>query len=206
MELMQLNGFALWITGAFQGLDYYLLSFYHSLAQNWGAVLTPILRLITLTGEDGLFLIAVSFLMMAFPKTRKTGACTLLAIAVGAVFTNVLIKHIVFRPRPYVYRADYREWWTYVGAIVESDRSFPSGHTTAAAAFSTAFVYIRGKKFLPWAVVYVLLMAISRNYLIVHYPSDVIVGTVVGFCGGTIAFLLLSRFWSRLPEKWTRGC
>ena len=179
-----------WLNSVFHGFDYALLSFYHHLAEVCGWLFSPVLYVITLTGWKGAFLILASIAMIIFRKTRKTGLCALFAIGFGAVLTNLLIKNTVARPRPYAFDAEFYQWWEFVGSHMESEYSFPSGHTTVAAAFSTAFVYVNGKKWLPWAILYVVLMGISRNYFMVHYPSDVLGGAVMGVLGGVLSCLM----------------
>lgn len=197
---MELTVFAQGINSVFYQLDYAILSFYHTLAAACGW-LYYLLYPITLTGWKGAFLIVLSIVMICFRKTRKTGLCCLLGLAIGATFTNVIIKNAVARPRPYDFDTTLREWWVYAGAHVESDLSFPSGHMTAACAFTSAFVLVRGKKWLPWGILYVLLMGVSRNYLIVHYPSDVLGGLVFGCLGGALSFLIISAVYRKWGES-----
>lgn len=138
--------------------------------------LSVVLAPYTMLGDAGLMWIALSLAMLCFRKTRKAGALALCAMALGLVVTNLTIKPLVSRPRP----------WLMVeglGHIVEEKdpNSFPSGHT--CAAFAAAMVWVRT---LPWrwgrvtAVVLAVLMGLSRLYVGVHYPSDVLAGAVIG--------------------------
>ena len=110
------------------------------------------------------------------------------AICCGALMTNVILKESICRIRPYEASELFRECWAFVGAHAESEFSFPSGHTTAAAAAATGLWLVRGKKYLCVSIPYVFLMAASRNYFFVHYPTDVIAGALVGTVGGLIAY------------------
>ena len=202
MDTSGLTAVAAWLNTAWQGFDYAILSFYHSLAVSAGGFLNPVLGTLTLTAWKGAFLILMSLILIAFRKTRRTGICTLLAIIIGALFTNVLIKHAVSRPRPYNFdQTTLRAWWIYVGSHMESDLSFPSGHMTAACAFTSAFVLSRGWKWLPVGVVYVVLMGASRNYLMVHYPTDVIAGFLFGTIAGIISYFLVRAVYRRFGES-----
>lgn len=185
------SNFAKWLDVAFAGFDGAILEFYHRLAEWCGTLLTPFMYLITITGNKALFLILLSLALVLFSKTRKTGFCMLLAILCGALMTNVLLKETICRLRPYVASDLFREFWTFVGAHAESEFSFPSGHTTAAAAAATGLWLVRGKKYLAISIPYVALMAASRNYFMVHYPTDVIAGAIVGTIGGIIAYLIV---------------
>ena len=200
MESMALTPMAQGLTDAFYSMDYAILEFYHNLAQSAaGKILAPILNVITLTGWKGALLILLSIVMICFPKTRRTGICALLAMAIGALFTNIVIKNAVARPRPYDFDETLRMWWIYAGSHMETGFSFPSGHMTAACAFSTGFALTRGwKRWLPVGLVYVILMGASRNFLVVHYPSDVLGGFVFGVCAGIISFCLVRAIY----RKW----
>jgi undecaprenyl-diphosphatase len=184
------SNFAKWLDLTFSGFDGSILEFYHSLAEWGGAVLTPIMRAITVTGDKGLLLLFVSLILCLFSKTRKSGICMFGAICCGALMTNVILKETICRIRPYEASELFREFWTFVGAHAESEFSFPSGHTTAAAAAATGLWLTRGKKYLAISIPYVALMAASRNYFMVHYPTDVIAGAVVGTLGGIIAYFI----------------
>ena len=184
------SNFAKWLDLTFSGFDGSILEFYHSLAEWGGAVLTPIMRAITVTGDKGLLLLFVSLILCLFSKTRKSGICMFGAICCGALMTNVILKETICRVRPYEASELFREFWTFVGAHAESEFSFPSGHTTAAAAMATGLWLARGKKYLFFSVPYVALMAASRNYFMVHYPTDVIAGAIVGTIGGIIAYFI----------------
>ena len=194
---MELSAVAQGLNSVFYSMDYAILEFYHGLAESAGGFLTPFFSVFTLTAWKGAFLILLSLLMIFFPKTRRAGLCALIAMAVGALFTNLIIKQLVARPRPYDFDATLRTWWEYVGAHMESDKSFPSGHMTASCAFCTGFILIRGKKWLPAGIVFVVLMGISRNYLIVHYPSDVLFGFIFGTAAGIAAFFILRAVYRR---------
>ena len=195
------SNFAQWLDVAFAGFDGAILEFYHLLAEWCGAILTPIMHLITMTGNKGLALILFSLVLLLFAKTRKTGVCMLLAILCGALMTNVLLKETICRMRPYVASDLFREFWTFVGSHAESEFSFPSGHTTAAAAAATGLWLVRGKKYLAISIPYVALMAASRNYFMVHYPTDVIAGAIVGTIGGIVAYFITMGIYRALQKN-----
>jgi undecaprenyl-diphosphatase len=195
------SSFAQWLDLTFAGFDGAVLEFYHRLAEWGGAVLTPLMRMITLTGDKALVLILLSFVLCFFAKTRKSGVCMLGAIICGALMTNVILKETICRVRPYEATALFREFWSFVGAHAESEFSFPSGHATAAAAAATGLWLTRGKKYLAISIPYVALMAASRNYFVVHYPTDVIAGAVIGTLGGVIAYLITLGIYRFLQSR-----
>ena len=171
-------------------IDGAILSWLHSLAELTGGALTPLMSFITLIGEKGITMFLLALCLMLFPKTRKAGVCIFGAVCCGALITNVILKDLVARPRPFEVEVLYREWWQFVGSPAEDGFSFPSGHVTAAAAGTTAICLMWGKKWIIPSVAYVFLMALSRNYLMAHYPSDVIAATCVGILSATAAYMI----------------
>ena len=88
-----------------------------------------------------------------------------------------------------------------LGSHTESDKSFPSGHTTAAFSAMTA-IFLVGNKRVSWlAFLFGILMGISRIYLGVHYASDVLGGILVGLIAGSAAVFIISRFPAKFYEK-----
>lgn len=143
----------------------------------------------TCLGNAGLLFLAAAAVMLCFKRTRKAGAAALLAIAVGFVCTNLILKNLVSRPRP---------WLGVEGLtalVVENDpNSFPSGHTTAAFAFASALWRTAPDRWMRWAALAcAVLMGLSRLYVGVHYPSDVLVGVLVGLLSGWLACRLCRK-------------
>ncbi len=151
--------------------------------------LDVVMPVITALGNKGLFMILVAVVMVCFKKTRKTGIAMGIALVLGLVLGNGLLKNLFGRVRPYELE----------GALVTDllikaphDYSFPSGHTLASFEFASvmAICYktLPGKKVTAViSVVLAALIAFSRLYLYVHFPSDIlggaILGTFFGFCG-----------------------
>ena len=171
-------------------IDAAILSFYHMLAEVAGGVLTPIKSVITLIGEKGILMFLLAAILMLFPRTRRAGVCIFGAVCCGALITNVVLKDLVARPRPMDADALFREWWQLVGAPNEDGFSFPSGHVTAAAAGMIALCLTRGKKLIAAAAAYIVLMCVSRNYLMAHYPSDVLAAVLVGAISAIAAYFI----------------
>lgn len=184
------SDFAKWLDLAFADFDGAILEFYHRLAEWGGAFFTPVMRAVSLMGDKGLLLLLLALVLCLFSKTRKSGVCMFGAICCGALMTNVILKETICRIRPYEADELFRSFWSFVGARAESEFSFPSGHTTAAAAAATGLWLSRGKKYLWVSIPFVALMAASRNYFAVHYPTDVIAGAVVGTLGGVVAYFI----------------
>ena len=187
---MSLTAEALWLNSFFSGYDMAILSFAHRMAELAGSVLTPLNRIITLLGETGILFFLLAVVLMLFPRYRRTGVCIFGAVCCGALITNIILKDQIARPRPFETVDQFRQWWQFVGAPAEDGFSFPSGHVTAAAAGVTGLCLMRGKRwFIPGAI-WVLLMMFSRNYLMAHYPSDVLFALLIGVFSGFVAALI----------------
>ena len=145
-------------------------------------MLTPLMKFVTFLGNGGWFWILCAVVLLAIPKTRKTGYAAVLSLIFGVIVTNLLLKNIVARPRPFA------EIEALIPLIAKpTDFSFPSGHTTASFAVALVMLRMLPKKIGIPAVVLAALVAFSRLYLGVHYPTDVLVGFVVALVGSLLA-------------------
>ena len=145
-------------------------------------MLTPFMKIVTFLGNGGWFWILCAVVLLAIPKTRKTGYAAVFSLIFGAIVTNLLLKNIVARPRPFA------EIEALIPLIAKpTDFSFPSGHTTASFAVALVMLRMLPKKIGIPAVVLAALVAFSRLYLGVHYPTDVLVGFLVALMGSTVA-------------------
>lgn len=145
-------------------------------------MLTPFMKIVTFLGNGGWFWILCAVVLLAIPKTRKTGYAAVLSLIFGVIVTNLLLKNIVARPRPFA------EIEALIPLIAKpTDFSFPSGHTTASFAVALVMLRMLPKKIGIPAVVLAALVAFSRLYLGVHYPTDVLVGFVVALVGSSLA-------------------
>lgn len=162
-------------------------------------VLTPLISFYTQLGNAGMLWIVLSVVMLCFRRTRRAGILSLAAMLLGLLCTNVVLKHLVARPRP---------WLTVEGLsflVVENDpNSFPSGHT--CAAFAAAGIWFRTlpRKWMRWtAVALAVLMGFSRLYVGVHFPSDVAAGCLVGLLCAWMAWRLYQAAENRWgPIRW----
>lgn len=190
-------GAADWINAVFASFDQSITLAIHKLYELGGDFMTTIMEFISLFGKHGLFLILLSLALAFFKKTRRFGTAMCIGIALGAIFVNLYLKIAIARPRPYTLDF-YKQLWMTVGQNVESDFCFPSGHTNAAFATMVP-IFILGNKKTSWlALVFAVLMGISRIYLVVHFPSDVVGGMVTGTIAGMLG-PMISLF---APRKW----
>lgn len=130
-------------------------------------------------GDGGMIWILLCGLLLLFPKTRRTGLAGAAALVLNLALVNFCLKPLVDRTRP---------WLMVEGLtalIFEGDpHSFPSGHTSASFACAAAWWGTLPGKWRYAAVAAAALMGLSRLYVGVHFPTDVLCGALAGvFCG-----------------------
>lgn len=158
--------------------------------------LDKIMVAITSLGNAGILWIVMAAVLLIIPKTRKAGLCMAIALILDLLITNCLLKNLVARTRPYDV-ADFTD------LIVKkpTDYSFPSGHTAASFAAVTALFMSRKKLLGAISCVIAILIAFSRMYLYVHFPTDIIGGIVVGVAAGVAAGLILKAIDKKLSAR-----
>ena len=161
------------------------------------AVLDPFMELYTQLGNTGMLFIALGVLMLLFKPTRRAGLSALCAMLIGFIVVNLTIKPLVSRPRPWLAIEDF------VSLVPEHDpNSFPSGHTNAAFAFALAVWACAPKKWMKAAAVAMAaVMGLSRLYVGVHFPSDVLAGAAIGSLCGLAGAWVVRKAWERLPSR-----
>jgi len=164
------------------------------------AFLDAVMPVITVLGDAGIFWIALAVIMLFFPKCRKTGLAMGAALLIGLLICNVTLKPLIARPRPYDYQLTHFGKTIELLIAAQHDFSFPSGHTLASFEAATVLM-IRSKKMGIPALILATLIAFSRMYLYVHYPTDVLFSVVLGI---GIAFLgnwLVEKLYSHFEAK-----
>lgn len=166
-------------------IDFTILDFINAyLTSPLGDKIMPV---VTGLGDNGIIWIVITVFLLFFRKTRRLGAAAAIALVLEALLCNVIIKPLVMRPRPFDLNSGIE-----LLISAPDDFSFPSGHTGASFAAFGALFFGR-KKLAPtgkarsfWipALIMAILIAVSRLYLYVHYPTDVAAGAVLGtLCG-----------------------
>lgn len=170
-----------------QSIDISVLRFIREFIAN--PVLDFLMPIITLIGEHGLLWIITAIILLLFKKTRKAGFVMALSLIFGLIFINKTIKPLVGRIRPYVYDD--------VPILIKAlrDGSFPSGHTACCFEGAFSFIFCGYKKLGRISLILAILVAISRLYLYVHYPTDVIVGALLGVLFAYVSYLIVSKLY-----------
>lgn len=143
--------------------------------------LDDIMCFITKLGDAGMVWIAVCAVLFIYPKTRRCSLAVGLALIFDAILCNVVLKPAFCRVRP----CDVNN---AVSLLIPrpSDYSFPSGHTAASFAVVSALFFAGEQKLCLSSLVLAGLIAFSRMYLYVHYPTDILGGVLVGWVSSVV--------------------
>lgn len=166
-------------------LDINILNFIRDNLSN--PVMDKIMIFITTLGDKGIIWIIMGMILLSMKKYRKVGFTLLIALLVNALIGEGILKNIVQRPRAFITYPD-------ISIIINppSSFSFPSGHTASSFAAATVLGYY----FKKWNYLFYFfasLIAFSRLYLFVHYPSDVIVGIILGITCGLLTIKIIDK-------------
>ena len=157
------------------------------------------MKTVTMFGEDGIFFIAMAVIMLFFPKTRKTGLMIGAALLMGFLVGNLTLKPLFARVRPYNFNTNFDINTLLVDTL--SDRSFPSGHTLCMFE-GCVVLFLTQRKYIGIpALVLCSLVALSRLYLYVHYPTDVLAGALLGTLFAVLAVRLVNMGYERFEKK-----
>ena len=170
---------------ALQNLDGNILLWIQEYLRNdW---LTPIFIFVTNLGKAGFIWIVLAIGLMITKKTRMTGIMCAVALIIFLVLNNMILKNLVARPRPYDV---IPELVPLVPRL--HDFSFPSGHTASSFAVATVILYKLSRRFSIPVLILAILISLSRLYLGVHYPTDVIFAAFEGIVIGRMAIKMVN--------------
>lgn len=139
---------------------------------------------ITMLGNGGAVWLLAAIILILSKKYRKEGFILLTALAVGVLIGNLCLKHLIARPRPC--------WIDHSVTLLinnPTDYSFPSGHTLAGVISATVLT-LTNHKFGIVAIPLAILIAFSRLYLYVHFPSDILASLFLGLMIGSITYII----------------
>lgn len=166
-----------------------------------------LIKFITYLGEDGIAWALVGVVLLFFKKTRKSGLIVLAGFASVVVVNHFILKNIINRPRPFTESQDLVNFIKSIGMQLPTSSSFPSGHTTISITSAVILTMCFGKRG-AWSFIPAVLISLSRIFLCVHYPTDVLGGAVEGIILGVLVVLVgrvildrLERWWINRKEK-----
>ncbi len=163
--------------------------------ENWHNGFTDtFFTVISKLADCGFIWILAAAVMLFIKKWRPAGIVLLLSLGISAVIGSLAVKNIVCRLRPFNADEALMLLIPHPGGYY----SFPSGHSTAAGA-GAALIFMRNKAVGAIAIAYGLLLGFSRVFLVVHYPTDVLCGFILGaVCSIVLWKLTYSKIDSRL--------
>ena len=136
---------------------------------------------LTMLGNAGIIWILAGVLLLCTKKYRRQGALVLMGLLVGLLVGNVALKHLVARSRPC-----WLDPSVQLLIATPTDYSFPSGHTLSSVIGATILTKT-DRRFGYAAIPLAALIAFSRLYLYVHFPSDVLAAAVLGVLIGKVS-------------------
>lgn len=169
-------------------------------------ITNPIFYVITTLGNAGWFWIVLAVLMLTVlpKKYKKAGLTMAIALILSLMFCNGIMKHLWARPRAFwvvgqnfVVGNEFENLYGIFNSI--HDYSFPSGHSSASFAAAVS-IFMWRKKEGSAALVLAALIAFSRLYFTVHYPTDVLVGTITGALYGVAAYFIVKALMNKVPK------
>lgn len=169
-------------------------------------ITNPIFYVITTLGNAGWFWIVLAVLMLTVlpKKYKKAGLTMAIALILSLIFCNGIMNHLWARPRAFwvvgqnfVVGNEFENLYGIFNSI--HDYSFPSGHSSASFAAAVS-IFMWRKKEGSAALVLAALIAFSRLYFTVHYPTDVLVGTITGALYGVAAYFIVKALMNKVPK------
>lgn len=165
--------------------------------------INQVVRFITYLGEAGIAWLILGVVLVFFKKTRRCGLLLIAGYCATGLINHFILKNIINRPRPFTESEELAEFIRSIGMSLPTSSSFPSGHTavsiTSAVIITMCF---KGKG--AWSFVPATLISLSRIFLCVHYPTDVLGGAVMGALVAILTVWLGNMILDKL-EKWWEG-
>jgi Membrane-associated phospholipid phosphatase len=151
--------------------------------------LNPIVIFITHLGDAGIFWILLTVILLLFKKTRPIAYIMTVSMVLSLLINNGILKNTVMRIRPY-------DAIIGLNRIIEAqkDYSFPSGHSACSFAAAIVILKTTDKKYGIPVVILALFISLSRLYVGVHYPTDVLFGIVSGSIIACLSVFLFKKY------------
>lgn len=156
-------------------------------------------KCITFLGEAGIVWIAIGIAFLCFKKTRTSGIVLLVSLLIGFCINDFVLKNIIARPRPFVENPDFADFLKSISMKEPSGFSMPSGHSYVAFNAGTMITLFHKKKGAP-VLALSFLIAFSRIFLCVHYPTDVLVGSILGVLTAFVVFVVFKAILRKMKS------
>ncbi len=161
-------------------------------------VLNDIFTGITHLGDRGLVWLVLAAVLLRSKETRKTAVCCYTALSIMLIGNEFILKYLINRTRPF----DAVEGLI---TLIEqpSSFSFPSGHASSSFAVATVMCVLLPRKYSIPVLILAVLIAFSRVYIGVHYPTDILGGMIIGLLYGFLGIKLGTLIYDRIHDKVT---
>ena len=169
--------------------------------QGASPMLDPLMISVTYAASNATIWLIAAFLMTCSMRYRRIGVAVIVALAVTYIVVDLVMKPVFDRPRPFEVED--------LVPIVDppTSASFPSGHTAHSFAAAFCIFYYNRRWGIP-ALAFASLVGVSRIYLGVHWPTDVLAGVIVGVAVAYAAIWFMDRrvpYFQGLPDPRVRN-
>lgn len=165
-------------------------------------VINQIWKHITMTCDVACIWVVLCCVLFNFKKTRKISIIMALSMGVNCLIVEVGLKNIFMRTRPFTLEPEFANFLNTIGYEPPMSSSFPSGHaSTSIAVAMTLFLY--NKKWGTPSVILAVLIALSRAFLCVHFPTDILYGLIIGILVAHIVYFYANKIMNKIEEKFT---
>lgn len=165
-------------------IDYFILEFIRTKIKN--PIMDKIMVYITRLGDLDALWIGIALIFLNVDNYHENGITIIVSLILCGIIGNLILKNLFTRTRPY----DVKDAITLL-ISKPKDYSFPSCHTMASVAAAYVIFNVDYRLgIISWIIA--LLIAFSRMYLYVHYPSDVVAGAVIGILIGAFSIYIMN--------------
>jgi len=152
-------------------------------------LLDRVMPRLTMLGDGGIIWILIALAFIFKGSTRIVGEMIISALILTTILGEGIIKHVIKRTRPFLNGIEEK-----LLIVKPITYSFPSGHTSSSFA-AAGVLFAVHSRLAVLAFVFAALIAFSRIYLNVHYPTDIFIGVILGlFCAYTVAEVFRGSF------------
>lgn len=176
-------------------IEYAILDFIEKYLSS--PLMDKIMVFFTKLGDFGIIWIVICALLLIHPKTRYIGFVGLFSLLFSLLINNIMLKNIFQRTRPFV------EINKELIIPIPLESSFPSGHTSSSFACAFVFGKYFKKPYYYFTYILAVIIAFSRLYLYVHFPTDILAGVVMGYFCGFLAIVLFNKYKVYQEKKFT---
>ena len=182
-------------------LDFYILNLIQGMRTPFLDFLIP---LITYLGSGGTVWITIAGIMLFFRKSRKAGITVLVSLLMGLLLSTVMLKGLIGRVRPFNMPQGLLDASSLLIGVPSGEFSFPSGHSVSSFSAAMVLTMFDKRIGIP-AFILASLIAFSRLYLYVHFPTDILGGLVLGIVFAVVSDYIVNKIGDKLNERKLSG-